>query len=390
MNINLTKTEIVVFNSHSGAGIGTWFLGVSPITVSKSFKYLGVTFNCLHLDKNMEKAAAQRGRAALAGMKHKLGELSAGGNVGLTLYLYNSVVQPALLYGAEVWGLACLHNTDPVALRCDSERFQRVFLRSALHLRRGTSVWVMYREAGLYPMQYACLKAMLRFASRVLGLPDREYAALALRWACNEQHAMDATSWFGRLKRAVERVLPQGVLLTDVLDMAAGRVEVDSIMQHWRRYHIAVVWGLLPQNPRTAVDHVTRCTYHRWFATPLPADDAEWPRAPCLDCDNIANKHLLSLIRFRTGNHNLLVDLQRRGRGVVPRAARVCTLCTMHAVQDAAHIVFECPYFEGVRQQYGNVFHKHVHMLDLFTDMEVCLATAAFVHAHVRPMNSLP
>ncbi len=390
MNINLTKTEIVVFNSNSDPGIGTWFLGASAIAVSKSFKYLGVTFNCLHLDKNMEKAAAQRGRAALAGMKRKLGELNAGGNVGLTLYLYNTLVQPALLYGAEVWGLTCLPNIDPVAVRCDSERFQRIFLRTTMHLRRGTSVWVMYREAGLYPMQYACLKVMLRFAGRVLCLPNREYVVRALRWACTDPHAVDEGSWFGRLKNVVQRVLPQGVLLHDVLNIGAGVVEVDTILQHWRRYHAAVVWGSLPPDPRLAVHHVTRCTYHCWFATPLPADDAEWSRAPCIDCDRIAHKHVLSLIRFRTGNHNLLVDLQRRGHADVPRAARVCTLCTMHAVQDAAHIVFECPFFVGVRQQYGSLFQTHARMPELFTDMHVCLAVGHFVHKHVMPMNRFP
>jgi hypothetical protein len=240
----------------------------------------------------------------------------------------------------------------------------------------------------LYPMQYACLKLMLRFADRVLCLPHREYVVRALRWACTEQRAADEGSWFGRLKNVVQRVLPQGVLLQDVLDIAGGRVEVDNILQHWRHYHATVVWGALPPDPRLAVHHVTRCTYHCWFATPLPTDGAEWSRAPCIDCDRVAHKHLLSLIRFRTGNHSLLVDLQRRGQDVVPRAARVCTLCTMHAVQDAAHVVFECPYFEGVRQQYGTLFHKHAQMLDLFTDMDVCLAAAAFVHRHVRPMNT--
>jgi len=389
MNINLAKTEIVVFNSHSQPSIGTWTLGGQQVTVSTFFKYLGVKFCCMSMDNGMQKAAAQRGCAALASMKHRLGELQVGGNVGMSLHLFKALVQPALLYGAEVWGHTCLrHPGDPMVMRNEVENFQRVFLRTTLGLRRGTSLWVMYREAGMYPMQYVCLKVLLRFLSRVVHLPAREYVALAVQMACSAPHAVQEGSWFGRLKAVVAAVLPQGLALRDVLDVAAGQVDVDGILRHWRSHHYRAVWDILAPDPRTAVLHVTRSTYHRWFASPLPDEDAEWTHAPCIDCAHVPHKHMLSLIRFRTGNHHLLVDLQRRGPVEVPRHARVCTLCDMHEVQDAAHIMLTCPHLDTARHDCAAVFAGHSRMLPLFQDSTACPALAAFVHRRVQPINS--
>lgn len=387
MNINLAKTEIVVFNSQSHPSIGTWTLGGQQVVVSTFFKYLGVRFNSMHVDKHMQKSAAQRGCAALAGMKHRLGELQVGGNVGLSLYMYKALVQPALLYGAEVWGHTCLQHADPMALRNEVENFQRVFVRTTFGLRRGTSLWVMYREAGMYPMQYACLKVMLRFMDRVFHLPAREYVTLAMKAACTSPSNDDA-SWFGRLTSVITSVLPQGLALQDVLNVAAGRVDVDLILRLWRGHHYHAVWDVLAPDPRTAVSHVTRCTYHRWFAAPLPDEDAEWAQAPCIGCARIPHKHMISLIRFRTGNHDLLVDLQRRGPVLVPRHARVCTLCSLNEVQDAAHIMLTCPHLAPARHEFEPLFTGQSHMLPLFQDTAQCSALAMFVHVHVRPINS--
>lgn len=387
MNINLTKTEIVVFNSHSQPNIGTWNLGGQQITVSKAFKYLGVMFNCMHVERNMQKAAAQRGRAALAGMKNRMGELHVGGNIYLSLYLYKALVQPAAMYGAEVWGHTNMQHMDPIAAPKEVERFQRVFVRTALRLRTGTSTWVMYREAGMYPLQYMCLKVMLRFLDRVLQLPAREYVAIAVRTACSAPQATRENSWFLRLSSLIGSILPQGLAVTDVLDVAAGRVEVDMVLQHWRSYHYRAVWDTLAPDPRTAVARVTLCTYHRWFAAALPDDDVEWTHAPCIATARIPHKHLVSLIRFRTGNHNLLVDLQRRGPAQVPRHARVCTLCDLDEVQDAAHIALACTHLQPARQNFSALFASHPHMLSLFRDTTQYSALAAFVHEHVRPIN---
>lgn len=237
-------------------------------------------------------------------------------------------------------------------------------------------------------MQYACLETILRFLDRVLHLPAREYVSLAVKVACSGPNAAQSSSWFGRLTSVIASVLPQGLMMRDVLDVAAGLVDVDRILRLWRSHHYHAVWDLLAPDPRTAVSHVTRCTYHRWFAAPLPDEDAEWSHAPCIDCVCIPHKQLISLLRFRTGNHNLLVDLQRRGPFEVPRHARVCTLCSLNEVQDAAHVMLACPHLASARQTFAFLFANHTRMLPLFQDSSLCPALAAFVHHHVQPINS--
>lgn len=148
------------------------------------------------------------------------------------------------------------------------------------------------------------------------------------------------------------------------------------------------MWDVLAPDPRTAITAVTLSTYHRWFASPLPDEDAEWVHAPCIDCTHVSHKHMISLVRFRTGNHDLLVDRQRRGPTAVARHARLCTLCETGEVQDAAHIMLACPHLDVPRQRFASVFSEQTAtMRAMFTSRTNTRALAVFVHEYVRPIN---
>ena len=55
---------------------------------------------------------------------------------------------------------------------------------------------------------------------------------------------------------------------------------------------------------------------------------------------------LFSLIKFRLGGHSLRVETDRWLRHKPPREQRVCRHCSMQAVEDEQHFLFDLPFLQ--------------------------------------------
>ncbi len=59
---------------------------------------------------------------------------------------------------------------------------------------------------------------------------------------------------------------------------------------------------------------------------------------------------------FRVGAHSLPVEQGRIEMPQVPRHLRRCAFCATNAIGDERHCVFDCPHFQGLRQQHAMIF----------------------------------
>jgi hypothetical protein len=391
MTIHIHKTEIVVFNTTASAlsQLGTrWSIAGVHVKVSQHFKYLGIHF---HFSKGAAfgaHKAAQRGRFAVACLHRKLHDLDVGSNIALTLHLYSAMVQPALLYGCEVWGQHCLTLADPTtSSNVEVEKVHRSFVRYALRVRRCTAVWALYREAGMYPVQHACLQQMLTFLRRVLQLGGSEYVKLAMLECIADAAPVGGAmvdNWYSRLQNLLAHVSHGVFDDPSAIDVVAGVVDVDLCMTRWRSFYHTGVWHGLASDPRNAPSiGATLCTYHNWFASDLPENGACWSCAPCIAVPNIPYAQLIDLIKLRTSSHNLAVQRLREVHPRVPRASRICPLCNSGDVQDEHHMLFDCPHLDWARQQYGRLFGASDHGIKATcTDPLMAPLLASFVHHH--------
>jgi len=65
---------------------------------------------------------------------------------------------------------------------------------------------------------------------------------------------------------------------------------------------------------------------------------------------------LFSLIKFRLGGQSLRVETDRWLRPKPPREQRVCRHCSMQAVEDEQHFLFDCPVYSIIRGQHFSLF----------------------------------
>ena len=78
-----------------------------------------------------------------------------------------------------------------------------------------------------------------------------------------------------------------------------------------------------------------------------------------------------SLNNVRLSCHSLPIETGRHHRPPIPRSSRLCPHCPLASVGDEYHIVFECPFFQPLRDKYHTLFSSQTSsMRSLFAQKE--------------------
>ena len=85
----------------------------------------------------------------------------------------------------------------------------------------------------------------------------------------------------------------------------------------------------------------------------------------------------LRMAQLRTGSHWLAVETGRWQR--LDREQRVCPHCDAAAIEDEAHMIFDCPLYAGLRLQYTALFSSGDRNLGSFLSQD-SVQVAQFVH----------
>ncbi len=139
------------------------------------------------------------------------------------------------------------------------------------------------------------------------------------------------------------------------------------------------VWGGRHISPRGAPSRGAKfCTYVRWFAWPDRVNTEPYYELP------LPVAELRSIIHLRVGAHSLPVEQGRIEMPQVPRHLHRYTFCATNAIGDERHCVFDCPRFQGLRQQHAGNFedsHDAMRYLMWHNDQNsVCALVVAIVN----------
>ena len=259
--------------------------------------------------------------------------------------LFDAVVKPTVSYGCEVWGTLCSGSLQPELKGMAG--LQIAFFRQILKLRKSISPHVIFAELAEAPWQRTWWSQVLRFMHRLDSmdegslhpdiLSDNIHDALCNPGCCN---------WAAGVQK-------QFASLGVPSPFSGGRVRnVDHLA--FRKAMLArdmSVWGGLHISPRGAPSKGAKlCTYLRWFARPDRTSTEPYYELP------LPVTKLRSIFHFRVGAHSLPVEQGRIEMPKVPRHLRRCTFCATTAIGDERHCVFDCPHFQGLRQQHAEIF----------------------------------
>ena len=372
LQVNLAKTEIVVYRK-AGSKLPQglqWFYEGQQVQVSDSFRYLGVWLHStkgLSVARDALKAAGQRAMWAMLG-KFKHMQLR---DLYLKTHMFDTLVKPVLSYGCEVWGPDALQHIDSAAGMLDNslQDVQTLFMRQLGKFRKSTSRQVMLKEFCWVPLSAHWCKMIVCYWNQLANLPTPLMRVVF--HDCMRMGCVNNVGWAAMVLRML-RQLGLGAICDQVVSvvktaMNTGDTDLRLPSLDWGTVEAA--WGTIWEKdwenvantpPRQCTDGIMLATYKHWMAaspvvdeiTGIAKNDPTWYRPGMPEyvayTHLVAPSHLIDLMRFRCGSHNLAVAAGRWNR--CPRDQRICQKCTADEMEDEYHVIFRCSAYEALRQ----------------------------------------
>ena len=358
MAVNIKKTEIVVFNKQfcDEARMDPDYKFVydgAQLSTKLSYIYLGSLF----VDgdsSNRAKAAfsrmltkAQKAHHMLRRRCHTM-EIY---NIDILTHLFDSLVQPILNFGCEVWAPSILNNTL-ISNDHACEKWHRGILKQMLGVCQSTTSNIIMEELGRTPLCFAWLKQALRFWNKTIDKEAEDLIKMAL-----EESFDSSTSWVHDLRFALHKLGSSKNL--NILEAVDVEGIMSEVFESWRFKYPSDTNAVrdIPDERRVGFK---RLRYQKWFAANSNDENGLIPFTSALHKQD----QIRSIAQFRMGSHWLNTERMRVvDRAHIPRSMRHCQMCGFQKPEDEMHM-FECPFYNDIRLRYQKLFtdiYRHVH-----------------------------
>ena len=371
---------------------------ISQAPPNGATRYLGLMYDSL---ASAETMAAHRANcftssyyAATAAMRVAPGFPCA---ISTFLKLLHTVMEPAGLYGCELWGLASVKGIfstgwclDKLYALDDPMELQRCnVMRRWLKLPKSTPKLCMLHELGCEPLVHEYIRRAVRFYNTLVALPNDSVYKAALKESVADGLTTNrpALNFAAALHRALNLFSSRYLRKVPALE------ELDMV----------AIEELLAKKYKEHTTRLSQCFRGEGAKIGLYFREVakhELGVVPRYYSFHLAHGVLTRFLRFRLGSHHLRVNTGRwetREGQRLEREERTCLRCSDSAmIDDEAHCLLRCSYPDledfrrdimldlaapGVRLATNADFWD---VLESVTDIRLCHRVLHFVAACVR------
>ena len=325
MLANTVKTKVMLYGKNCQKNIKLYLDGEQIEQVEK-YKSLGMIFNSVQkVNENMfrynNEYLNNKARGAIFGIQKKIrhtGTLP----INHSFYLYETIVEPIMIYGSDVWGAyaQCTKDINSVFLW---------FVRCHLNIKATTCNIITIGEAGMIPPKIKCHENVIINFVRLNSMLEDSI----VKKVFNELiylHHMGFRSW-------ISRVLELG-----------------------KTYGIDIMTLKYSMNTKKYI----KTTLRNYFINAWRSDLKDTERYPLLRTYNLFKyefgseiylnlvsnpKYRAALSKFRCSSHTLEIERGRYTIPVTPVDKRLCQVC--HEIEDEIHFLLQCPLYSTERQK---------------------------------------
>ena len=325
LRVNIDKTKIIVFrNGGPLRAVERWYYCGQPLETVSFYKYLGLLFTSRLCWSMAQKNLATQSLKSVSLLKytfHKCGSLPPK----TLLNLFDKMVMPSLLYGAEIWGF----RTRP-----EIEHVQTKFCKFVLGLGSSAPNAAALGDCGRYPIAMYAKIRCVKYWLKLLNMNNSRLPRVCYNMLYSHCEA-------GRHNWATE---VKNVLFT------CG---------------FGIVWICqgLGDNGSFMVDFKTRlkdCAYQDWHNNVVSNNRLQLYSA----CKGLLEpekylycvtprRYMCVVARLRSSNHPLLIE---KGRHLcIERNERLCKYCLsqgLNSIETEFHFVMQCNMFKELREKY--------------------------------------
>ena len=310
LNVNVDKSKIMIFGRRKRH---TFTLNNKNIEVVDTFKYLGVICNRNGKYIDAIKDNINKARLAMHTLRQTFKDKCIP--IDCQIDIFEKTIEPILLYGAEIWGF---ENTVLI------ENYYLKTLKQLLGLRKWTPTYMIYGEIGKYPISVKIKMRMIKFLVKLTKGNGNKLSEIMLRAMIDSDTNTTTFKWLNGIKTILREtgypyLIPQ----------------IRNIQHHTS----AIQQTLIDQSLQNLNTDSSKC----WYYTYLKDKPGMAHYLKCL-----SENHTVSLLKFRTSNHRLPVEVGRYTK--IDRHNRLCPFCL--TTGDEFHFLFLCKQFNNARQKY--------------------------------------
>jgi hypothetical protein len=370
LTVNVAKTKVVAYTSPQRKVPPPQLSYQSaPVEVLDSFTYLGVQLHSTQRFANAGAVRAQAARRSVLALNNRCADLRVS-DPTLLLQLYEALVRPVMLYGVECWGPEAL-CTDVSLQGC--ELVQRKFLRCLLGVRAGTPIESVVGELARFPVAHTAAMLLVRFWNRLVDMPDDRLTKQAFL----ESVTLAGSDAGGQTRCWAAQVASFLPFMHPIVDGVAQYMDPD------------VVGAVLERNFFQAVNECDKVKVQSWLRMRGPVGAVSYTLPAYLQAGVVSSRaRRCRLAQFRTGSHWLGVEAGRWVVPRLPREERLCQRCSMAAVDDEAHMLWECPALVDARIQHIDLFSDGAARVEEFMQQDAA-QLASFLQTCYRACGAV-
>ena len=322
LEINMKKTNIMVFNRGNNLCKANVLINNTPIECVKEYKYLGFNIsakNC-SLSNTIVDQEAKANRAIFAlNNKIKLSKIPTR----MALTIFNTQIKTILLYGIEVWAPYGDYSYETWG-KCEVEKCHTQYLKRIMGCDIHAPNLMIRGEFGVCPLMTDAITRSISFSKHL---------------------AENTTS-----------------LVNQAFLYEKDNNDKNNILQLIRNYNLDVIPLLNTTDPKVCNKKTINGNCKSLYQNIWKNKVYDLPKAvsynkfklnydPEKYISSVKNiKHKIGLCRFRVSSHNLMIEKGRHYRPKLERHDRICPCCKL-TVEDECHFLTECPIYTNERNE---------------------------------------
>ena len=321
LKVNTAKTKVCVFQKRRQNIVQVWKYNNEELEVVDSFCYLGLK---LHYNGNLEmttKTLSDQAARAANNLLALFKRLSF--DVKTKLALFDSLVTPIILYGAEVWGIYDIKSIDRIHIK---------FCKTILGVRQQTPNSAVYGELGRYPLSVICKERAFKFWIRILKQKNTHSPVFHVyQYMFNQIISNPQTkSWVSLIKLELDNLG-----LSNLWNRQVESIPNFSIIKQRIRDQYLQKWS-------ASLSSMSKLeSYNRYKKT------FNMEKYLQILSNDTLRKHLSS---FRLVSHRLEIEMGRHNN--IPREQRFCKVCNMQQTESEYHFLLVCPAYNNLRVKF--------------------------------------
>ncbi len=341
LQINNKKTKVLVFRQCGRKSNKTFYLNNEELETVTTFKYLGITISASGSFTQGVEELSKKGKKAWFSLRSNI-KIDLLNNPKLYLKLVNSMINPILTYGAEIWCQQYHKLFSKIDfMRMDSLPFERThnkICKQLLGVKKNVSNIAANLELGTSPLSVFIIKKMLNYWVKLELSPVDSLLRVCLdseKELCIDKKC---NSWFTTISHILSRFKTGNIPNTsNSLKMFTKNIINNILKQHEDNLHNWLESTRINgegNKMRTYVKFKNNLGMEKYLMSNL----------------NWKQKQILS--KFRLSSHNLFIETGRHCRPVLPAAERICKKCSLNETEDELHFLLKCQNYVELRTKY--------------------------------------